>query len=57
LTGGGPGTETMTPALYSYDKAFTFNDWPVGAASGWLIGGAVVVAGLIYLRAATRSAT
>jgi ABC-type sugar transport system permease subunit len=57
LTGGGPGTETMTPALYSYDKAFTFNDWPVGAASGWLIGGAVVVAGLIYLRIATRSAT
>ena len=57
LTGGGPGTETMTPALYSYDKAFTFNDWPVGAASGWLIGGAVLLAGLVYVRAATRSTT
>lgn len=57
MTDGGPGSETMTPALYSYDKAFTFNDWPVGAASGWLIGGAVLVAGLVYLRAATRSTT
>ena len=30
LTGGGPGTETVTPALYSYNKAFTFSDWPIG---------------------------
>jgi multiple sugar transport system permease protein len=50
MTGGGPGTETVTPALYSYNKAFTFSDWPIGAASGWLIGGAVLVAGLAYLR-------
>jgi multiple sugar transport system permease protein len=50
MTGGGPGSETVTPALYSYDKAFTFSDWPIGAASGWLIGGAVLVAGLAYLR-------
>jgi ABC-type sugar transport system permease subunit len=50
MTGGGPGTETMTPALYSYSKAFTFSDWPTGAASGWLIGGAVLLAGLAYLR-------
>jgi len=50
LTGGGPGTETVTPALYSYGKAFTFSDWPIGAASGWLIGGAVLLAGLAYLR-------
>ena len=49
MTGGGPGTETLTPALYSYDKAFTFSDWPIGAASAWLIGGAVLVAGLAYL--------
>jgi multiple sugar transport system permease protein len=50
LTGGGPGTETMTPALYSYSQAFTYSDWPIGATSGWLIGGAVLVAGLAYLR-------
>lgn len=50
MTGGGPGTETMTPALYSYNKAFTFSDWPIGAAAGWLIGGAVLLAGLVYLR-------
>jgi len=50
MTGGGPGTETVTPALYSYSKAFTFSDWPIGAASGWLIGGAVLLAGLVYLR-------
>jgi multiple sugar transport system permease protein len=55
MTGGGPGTETVTPALYSHDKAFTFGNWPAGAASGWLIGGAVLLAGLIYLRLAARS--
>jgi len=55
MTGGGPGTETVTPALYSYDKAFAFSEWPIGAASGWLIGGAVLVAGLVYLRLAARS--
>jgi ABC-type sugar transport system permease subunit len=57
MTGGGPGSETVTPALYSHDKAFTFGNWPAGAASGWLIGGAVLLAGLIYLRLATRSET
>jgi len=50
MTGGGPGTETVTPALYSYDKAFAFSNWPVGATSGWLIGGAVLLAGVVYLR-------
>ncbi|HEY8845892.1 MAG TPA: sugar ABC transporter permease [Candidatus Limnocylindrales bacterium] len=55
MTGGGPGTETVTPALYSYNKAFTFSDWPIGAASGWLIGGAVLVAGLAYLRLSRKT--
>jgi len=55
LTGGGPGTETVTPALYSHDKAFTFGDWPAGAASGWLIGAAVLLIGLVYVRLARRS--
>lgn len=50
MTGGGPGTETVTLALYSYNKAFTFSDWPIGASAGWFIGGAVLIAGLAYLR-------
>jgi ABC-type sugar transport system permease subunit len=54
MTAGGPGSETVTPALYSHDKAFTFGNWPLGAASGWLIGGVVLLAGLVYLRLATR---
>jgi ABC-type sugar transport system permease subunit len=52
LTGGGPGTATLTPALYSYGAAFATNDWPVGAAAGWLIAAAVFVAGAIYVSVA-----
>jgi multiple sugar transport system permease protein len=52
LTGGGPGTATLTPALYSYGRAFQTNDWPVGAASGWLIAAGVIAVGVVYLRLA-----
>lgn len=52
LTGGGPGTSTVTPALYSYKRAFEVNDWPTGAASAWLIAAGVLCVGLTYLRAA-----
>ena len=52
LTGGGPGTETVTPALYSYDAAFQLSNWPVGSASAWLIVIAVLVVGSVYLRLA-----
>jgi len=52
LTGGGPGTATLTPALYSYGRAFQTNDWPVGAASGWLIAAGVIAIGVVYLRLA-----
>jgi multiple sugar transport system permease protein len=52
LTGGGPGTATLTPALYSYGRAFQTNDWPVGAASGWLIAAGVIAVGAVYLRLA-----
>lgn len=51
LTGGGPGTSTVTPALYSYRRAFGVNDWPAGAASAWLIAAGVFGAGLVYMRA------
>jgi len=50
LTGGGPGTATVTPALYSYQQAFAVNDWPVGAASAWLIAAGVLGVGVVYLR-------
>lgn len=49
LTGGGPGNATMTPALFSYASAFETNDWPAGAASAWLIAGAVLAIGAIYV--------
>jgi multiple sugar transport system permease protein len=49
LTGGGPGTSTVTPALYSYNQAFGVNDWPLGAASAWLIAAGVLGAGLVYV--------
>ena len=56
LTGGGPGTATLTPALYSYGRAFQTNDWPVGAASGWLIAAGVFAVGAVYLRLARERA-
>jgi ABC-type sugar transport system permease subunit len=49
LTGGGPGTETVTPALYSYSAAFQVSNWPIGAASAWLIVIAVLMIGAVYL--------
>ena len=55
LTGGGPGTATLTPALYSYAQAFETNVWPAGAASTWLIAGAVLIMGVIYVRLASQS--
>jgi multiple sugar transport system permease protein len=54
LTGGGPGTATLTPALYSYSAAFETNLWPLGAASAWLIAGAVLVIGVAYIRVAAE---
>ena len=54
LTGGGPGTATLTPALYSYDRAFVTNDWPSGAASAWLIAAGVAVVGAAYIRLSRR---
>jgi multiple sugar transport system permease protein len=56
LTGGGPGTATLMPALFSYDRAFVTNDWPAGAAAAWLIAAGVVVVGAAYLRLGRRAA-
>jgi len=54
LTGGGPGTATLTPALYSYDRAFVTNDWPSGATSAWLIAVGVALVGTAYIRLSGR---
>lgn len=50
LTGGGPGTATLMPALYSYNSAFVGNDWAAGAAAAWVIAAAVLVLGTVYVR-------
>ena len=47
LTGGGPGTATLTPALYSYGRAFVTNDWPLGAAIS--VGILVITISLLFL--------
>lgn len=49
MTGGGPGSSTMVPGLYSYQQAFTRGNWPVGAASAWLIIAVLIMFGLAYL--------
>jgi len=49
LTGGGPGSATITPALYSFDKAFTAHAWPVGVTAAWLIVVALALLGACYL--------
>jgi len=54
LTGGGPGSDTVTPGLFSYQQAFQVNDWPAGATSAWLIMLAVALAGAVYLAALRR---
>ena len=54
LTGGGPGSATLTPALYSYDRAFVTSDWPTGAASAWLIAAGVAGVGAAYISLASR---
>jgi ABC-type sugar transport system permease subunit len=49
LTGGGPGSATVTPGLYSFDKAFTAHAWPVGVTAAWLIVAASLLLGTGYL--------
>ncbi len=49
LTNGGPGSETLTPALFSYQRAFRVSDWPISATSAWFIVAAVALASSAYL--------
>jgi ABC-type sugar transport system permease subunit len=57
LTGGGPGSETLTPGLYSYNHAVTVFDWIGGTTSAWLIAAAVLLAGAVYLLLVRRETT
>lgn len=49
LTGGGPGSRTMTPALYSYNLVTQTHNWPQGTTVAWMLVGLVLVAAVIYL--------
>jgi len=49
MTGGGPGSETLTPALYSFQQAFKTYNWPFAVTSAWLIVGATLLVGLGYV--------
>lgn len=57
LTGGGPGSATMTPALYSYQYAFTVHVWPLGVAAAWLVVLTVLLVGGCYLALMHREVT
>lgn len=56
LTGGGPGSVTMTPGLYSYRQAIKAFDWRAGSTSAWLIAAAVLLVGICYLSLARKEA-
>ncbi len=49
LTGGGPGSQTIVPALYSYQQAFKAYNWPTGVTLSWLVVGTVLLVGVGYL--------
>lgn len=55
LTGGGPGSETLTPGLYAYQQAFRTNDWRLGATAAWLVAASVLLVGAMYVRASRGS--
>ncbi|MHB8629766.1 MAG: carbohydrate ABC transporter permease [Aggregatilineales bacterium] len=54
LTGGGPGSATMTPGVYSYNQAIVAQNWTAGGTPGWFIAGSVLSVGIVYLRLARR---
>ncbi|MDZ4764707.1 MAG: sugar ABC transporter permease [Chloroflexota bacterium] len=57
LTGGGPGTQTMTPGLFSYRKVSLAQNWTQGAIAGWLIAASVLAVSLIMSRLNRRAPT
>ena len=49
LTGGGLGVQTMTPGLYSYNKAIRGLNWSFAAIPGWFTVVGVFLLGLCYV--------
>ncbi len=56
LTGGGPGGQTMLPALFAYNEAFRYGHFGYAAAMGNVMVLAVVGVLAIYLRYQKREA-
>ena len=54
MTGGGPGSETLTPALYSFQQAFRAYNWPFAVTASWLVVAAMLLVGLGYITLAGR---
>jgi ABC-type sugar transport system permease subunit len=54
LTGGGPGSATLTPGLLAYGDALRLSDWGAGATIGWVVAAVVGAAGIVYLILARR---
>ena len=55
MTGGGPGSDTLTPVLYSYQRAFQASNWPLGVTSAWLVVAAVLLMGVAYVALIRRT--
>jgi ABC-type sugar transport system permease subunit len=51
ITGGGPAHDTTVLAYYTWQETFSFLQFGLGAALGWVITLAVVVVGFAYVRA------
>lgn len=54
MTGGGPASDTLLPALFSFQQAFQIHLWTIGATSAWLIVAAMLLVGAIYLALVRR---
>lgn len=54
MTGGGPGSGTLTPVLYSFQRAFQASNWPEGVVSSWLVVGAILLVGAAYVAVSWR---
>lgn len=57
FTGGGPGSETITPGLFSYQQAIQTYNWSLGSSSAWVVAASVLVLGAIYLVLNRREAS
>ena len=54
ITGGGPGNETSVLAYYAYEKTFSFLQFGLGSALGYVITAIVVGLAILYVRTLGR---